>query len=596
MNFIKSIVVTAFIIVSQFSFSQDKVNTSEALAFFESQSKKQPDHKCVKKAHFESCLELFLNPKYSSVLIVDNLYSISQKQKNIEQFKQLLKHNVFRGDKVREKNTKNSLQVAYRNAAITSDSAQNLIHSYTLIPNIADIFSYLKLASVKGITRAFYSTMELETDFATLAVAELKKRSANNLLATISAFEELLENNKVALQLKKDVIVQLQKNYRNQAIVSKNVDFLIKSYFLNPIDSDLKLLVDIATIEKANELAYAEFKDDQKFAILAVKKFDIADTPVSTYYAYNLSKNKVHIDRAINLLASTPSSLETSIFKTYFNEQILNVSQLPSFFEKITVCKSCNVYEFRVSAMNIKGFSRKFQINTFLNSIEYKYSLASLIAQADIKYKYDYIDIELEYPKGSIHLYENASCDYKESKSDTRDIGLLETLFTFNANDKEVHNYDVYACNLPKSAIQNINNLVAQLPSQIYWSNINKLSQTWRAINTTSRYSYSTAPAPSQNLAGSTNSTSTSSNNSSNVNNERSSSSSSRDSGGLKEMYNGGYKSSQGNIIYIVRCNDGRKISAFKDSSGWWKDGSGSKLGEKYRHLSNQAFGNKYCT
>lgn len=493
MNFLKSIVVTAFIIVSQFSFSQDKVNTSEALAFFESQSKKQPDHKCVKKAHFESCLELFLNPKYSSVLIVDNLYSISQKQKNIEQFKQLLKHNVFRGDKVREKNTKNSLQVAYRNAAITSDSAQNLIHSYTLIPNIADIFSYLKLASVKGITRAFYSTMERETDFAPLAVAELKKRSANNLLATIYSFEELLENNKVALKLKTDVIVQLQKNYRNQAIVSRNVDFLIKSYFLNPIDSDLKLLVDIATIEKANELAYAEFKDDQKFAILAVKKFDIADTPVSTYYAYNLSKNKHHIDRAINLLASTPSSLETSIFKTYFNEQVLHVSQLPSFFEKLKICKVCSVYEFRANAVNIKGFSRKFQVNNFLDSIEYKYSLKHLTAKADIEYKYDYIDIELTYPKGSIHLYEDAQCDYKESKSDTRDIGFLETVFTLNANDKEVHNYDVYSCHLQNTSRQRINGLIAKIRSRVSWSNTYQLSQNWRATNTTSRYSYSTA-------------------------------------------------------------------------------------------------------
>ena len=89
------------------------------------------------------------------------------------------------------------------------------------------------------------------------------------------------------------------------------------------------------------------------------------------------------------------------------------------------------------------------------------------------------------------------------------------------------------------------------------------------------------------------NSSSTSSSSSRSKSSNRSSSSS--QSGGMKKIYNGGYKSSDGHIIYIVKCNNGRSTSAFKDSSGWWRDSGGSKMGEKYRNLSKQSFGAKYC-
>ncbi len=64
--------------------------------------------------------------------------------------------------------------------------------------------------------------------------------------------------------------------------------------------------------------------------------------------------------------------------------------------------------------------------------------------------------------------------------------------------------------------------------------------------------------------------------------------------GGVKESYWGGYKSSNGYKIYIIRCNNGAKTNAFYEN-GWWKDGSGSSFGQKYRGMSLDRFASSMC-
>jgi len=77
--------------------------------------------------------------------------------------------------------------------------------------------------------------------------------------------------------------------------------------------------------------------------------------------------------------------------------------------------------------------------------------------------------------------------------------------------------------------------------------------------------------------------------------NKTSASSPSASANRVKEIYDGGYKSSKGYIIYRVVCKSGRDASAYQDSAGRWKDGSGSNYGSGYRNLSLQNFGEKYC-
>ena len=102
------------------------------------------------------------------------------------------------------------------------------------------------------------------------------------------------------------------------------------------------------------------------------------------------------------------------------------------------------------------------------------------------------------------------------------------------------------------------------------------------------RYSSTTSSSSSY----SSSSSDSSSSNSSDRASERASTSRST---GVKEIYNTGGKSSKGYIRYRVNCHGGSGITAYKDGNGWWKDDVGSNLGERYRHLSKQDFGNKYC-
>jgi len=69
---------------------------------------------------------------------------------------------------------------------------------------------------------------------------------------------------------------------------------------------------------------------------------------------------------------------------------------------------------------------------------------------------------------------------------------------------------------------------------------------------------------------------------------------STKHTGGVKEYYDGGYKSG-GHSIYIFRCNNGSKYSAFKKGNGYWHDGAGSNYGDRYRNLSTSDFATKKC-
>ncbi len=65
---------------------------------------------------------------------------------------------------------------------------------------------------------------------------------------------------------------------------------------------------------------------------------------------------------------------------------------------------------------------------------------------------------------------------------------------------------------------------------------------------------------------------------------------------GVKEVYDGGLDAPNGATIYIVRCTQGSKYTAYKASNGYWKDGTGSNYGDRYRYLSINEFAQKKCS
>jgi len=123
-----------------------------------------------------------------------------------------------------------------------------------------------------------------------------------------------------------------------------------------------------------------------------------------------------------------------------------------------------------------------------------------------------------------------------------------------------------------------------------YVSNAYKTGVDWInnfANNSIGQYKNYSSSEYSSSSSSSSNSAHASSNNSAN-------NSSSRQSG-VKEYYDGGYKSSKGSKIYIVKCNDGTKVSVHKQVNGSWYSVS-SNTGSKYKNLSISAFANKYCS
>lgn len=106
-------------------------------------------------------------------------------------------------------------------------------------------------------------------------------------------------------------------------------------------------------------------------------------------------------------------------------------------------------------------------------------------------------------------------------------------------------------------------------------------------------YRSSSSYASTSSYSGGSSSSSASSNRPSS---SSSSKSSPKKSSGVKETYDGGYKSSDGHPIYIVRCIQGLKFSAFKRPNGYWFDGSGSNYGTGFRNLSLDQFAAKKCS
>lgn len=54
-------------------------------------------------------------------------------------------------------------------------------------------------------------------------------------------------------------------------------------------------------------------------------------------------------------------------------------------------------------------------------------------------------------------------------------------------------------------------------------------------------------------------------------------------------------KSSHGHRIYRIKCNSGDLGSAYTDTNNYWKDGSGSNYGNKYRGMSLGEFARDVC-
>jgi hypothetical protein len=67
-------------------------------------------------------------------------------------------------------------------------------------------------------------------------------------------------------------------------------------------------------------------------------------------------------------------------------------------------------------------------------------------------------------------------------------------------------------------------------------------------------------------------------------------------SAGVKEVYDGGVKSSSGSPIYIVKCTSGSSYSVFQKGNQWWDySGVPSHMGSRYDGKSLNDVANLLC-
>lgn len=65
-------------------------------------------------------------------------------------------------------------------------------------------------------------------------------------------------------------------------------------------------------------------------------------------------------------------------------------------------------------------------------------------------------------------------------------------------------------------------------------------------------------------------------------------------SGGVDRVYDGGNKSPNGSIIYIIKCNSGGSTNAFS-KGGRWYDGSGFGYSDRYSGISINELAQELC-
>lgn len=61
------------------------------------------------------------------------------------------------------------------------------------------------------------------------------------------------------------------------------------------------------------------------------------------------------------------------------------------------------------------------------------------------------------------------------------------------------------------------------------------------------------------------------------------------------EIRDGGARSSKGFVIWKIRCATVGSYSVFIDENGWWRDGSGSNYGDKFKNKNIGEGASEFC-
>ncbi len=400
---------------------------------------------------------------------------------------------------------------------------------------------------------------------------------------SIKPIDEVLDNKRALVGISSDKIKQL-KLRKKRIIDDGNYQKALKENTLNAYSEYL--------INNPN----GHYK--QKVISAKVGLYEAQSTFDGFMNAYKLSKTADLLDKAYNAVINAKQKVELD--RDLLTFYIENTITSPNDFERLntlfahTEFSSFNSFEDQL--VSLPSFGENLKIDTFFNSPEYKYILknnykiTTALRKNNNKF---YIDVSFNFVDVSFVF--NSDCHFVKEKAVSSETGFLDSIFTFGA-DQMTNYYNVYSCSAKPSDMAKIEAFSERINNEYAYNSIAR-QPNWQYSSRSSRDTdyYYDAPSSNYNNSAVSHSSSNNNNTSSNHNSSKNNSKKIVKQPKVKEVYDGGRKSSDGFIIYIVRCNSGRSTSTFRDNKGWWKDSGGSNFGEKYRYLSNHEFAVKYC-
>lgn len=193
--------------------------------------------------------------------------------------------------------------------------------------------------------------------------------------------------------------------------------------------------------------------------------------------------------------ALTQSSVKVSaipeLVELYFTKMVIHKNDIPNF-ASVTTKMNGTIYNRYVDRMmKLPSIQTQFTHDSFFNSIEYKYLLKTSRPEASVKYQLNKAQIVLDYENKQFSINTDASCSFSRSETSIRERGFLESLVTFNGDDKQTSSYDIYDCQLSAKKQAEVSNILQKLDDYQSTASIAKLNDNWEASEKTSSYTYS---------------------------------------------------------------------------------------------------------
>lgn len=193
--------------------------------------------------------------------------------------------------------------------------------------------------------------------------------------------------------------------------------------------------------------------------------------------------------------ALTQSSAKVSaipeLVKLYFTKMVIHKNDIPSFASVTTKINGAIYNRYVDRMIKLPSIQTQFTHDSFFNSIEYKYLLKDARPEASVKYQLNKAQLILDYENKQFSINTDASCTFSKSETSTRDRGFLESLVTFNGDDKQTSSYDIYDCQLSAKKQAEVSKILKKLDNYQSTASIAKLNDNWEASERTSSYTYS---------------------------------------------------------------------------------------------------------